>query len=73
MTKWRLALAVDLLAASELPLDAIAAGAAYANPCSLSAAFKRIHGLSPSSYRVATATWLAAQGPARGRPRPCRR
>ena len=52
LTRWRLALAADLLAGSELTLAAIASRVGYANPFALSAAFKRVHGVAPSRYRA---------------------
>jgi AraC-like DNA-binding protein len=52
LTRWRLALAADLLAGTDLTLAAIAARVGYANPFALSAAFKRAHGLPPSRYRA---------------------
>ena len=51
LTRWRLALAADLLVGTDLTLSAIAARVGYANPFALSAAFKRHHGTSPTSYR----------------------
>jgi transcriptional regulator GlxA family with amidase domain len=52
LTRWRLALAADLLAGTDLTLATIAARVGYANPFALSAAFKRIHGVPPSRYRA---------------------
>jgi AraC-like DNA-binding protein len=51
LTRWRLALAADLLVGTDLTLSAIAARVGYANPFALSAAFKRLHGTSPTSFR----------------------
>lgn len=51
LTRWRLALAADLLIGTDLTLSAIAARVGYANPFALSAAFKRLHGTSPTSFR----------------------
>jgi len=51
LTRWRLALAADLLIGTDLTLSAIAARVGYANPFALSAAFKRVHGESPRDYR----------------------
>lgn len=51
LTRWRLALAADLLVGTDLTLSAIAARVGYANPFALSAAFKRHHGTSPTSFR----------------------
>jgi AraC-like DNA-binding protein len=52
LTRWRLALAADLLAGTDLTLNTIAPRVGYANAFALSAAFKRVHGTSPSSYRA---------------------
>jgi AraC-like DNA-binding protein len=51
LTGWRLALAADLLASSDATLASVAAKVGYANAFGLSAAFKRVHGLSPAQYR----------------------
>ena len=52
LTRWRLALAADLLVSTDHTLAAIAAKVGYANPFALSAAFKRVHGESPRDYRT---------------------
>lgn len=52
---WRLALAADLLVASDATVAAIARQVGYASPFSLSAAFKRAHGVSPQQFRLARA------------------
>lgn len=52
LTAWRLALAADLLVGTDLTLAAIAARVGYAGPFALSAAFKRVHGVSPTRYRL---------------------
>ena len=52
LTRWRLALAADLLAGTDLTLTTIASRVGYANAFALSAAFKRVHGTSPSNYRA---------------------
>jgi AraC-like DNA-binding protein len=51
LTRWRLALAADLLASTDHTLAAIASTVGYANAFALSAAFKRVHGESPRDYR----------------------
>jgi AraC-like DNA-binding protein len=51
LTRWRLALAADLLVSSDHTLAVIAAKVGYANAFALSAAFKRVHGESPRDYR----------------------
>ncbi len=53
LTGWRLAMAADLLAGSDLTLAAIASKVGYSSAFALSAAFKREHGVSPSAYRAA--------------------
>ena len=53
LTRWRLALAADLLSGTELTLAAIAARVGYADAFALSAAFKRRYGAPPSRYRAA--------------------
>lgn len=52
LTRWRLALAADMVAGSDLTLAAIANRVGYANAFALSAAFKREHGLSPRHHRL---------------------
>lgn len=51
LNQWRLSLAADLLRDTDLTLSSIATRVGYANPFSLSAAFKRQFGLSPAQYR----------------------
>lgn len=51
LTGWRLALAADLLHESDATVDAVARQVGYASPFALSAAFKRVHGISPQHYR----------------------
>ncbi len=51
LTRWRLALAADLLISTDHTLAAIASKVGYANAFALSAAFKRVHGESPRGYR----------------------
>lgn len=55
LTRWRLALAADLLGGTDLPLTAIAGRVGYTSPFALSAAFKRAHGVAPATYRLQTA------------------
>lgn len=50
LTRWRLAVAADLLD-TDLTLAAIATRVGYGNSFALSAAFKRAHGVSPRTYR----------------------
>jgi AraC-like DNA-binding protein len=49
---WRLALAADLLVASDATVASIARQVGYGSPFSLSAAFKRVHDVSPQQYRL---------------------
>ncbi|MBF6088857.1 AraC family transcriptional regulator [Nocardia cyriacigeorgica] len=51
LTEWRLTLAADLLAHSELTVAAIARRVGYADAFGFSSAFKRVRGMSPSAYR----------------------
>ena len=64
LTRWRLALAADLLVSTDHTLAAIASRVGYANAFALSAAFKRVHGESPRDYRS-----RHAAGPVSGRTR----
>lgn len=48
---WRITLTTDLLRSGDATLESIARRVGYANAFALSAAFKRVNGLSPSRYR----------------------
>ena len=48
---WRLAMAADLLRDTDATLDAVARNVGYSSPFALSAAFKRVHGVSPQEHR----------------------
>lgn len=50
-TRWRLALAADLLRDPDLTVGAVARQVGYGTPYSFSAAFKKQYGISPQSYR----------------------
>ncbi len=52
LTNWRLTLAADLLRSPDLTLAAVARQVGYGTPFALSAAFKRVRGVSPSEYRI---------------------
>ncbi|MGH3735632.1 MAG: cupin domain-containing protein [Micromonosporaceae bacterium] len=52
LTGWRLALAADLLRAADATVDAVARQVGYGSGFALSAAFKRVRGISPSAYRA---------------------
>jgi AraC-like DNA-binding protein len=51
LSQWRMTLTADLLRSGDATLDAIARQVGYANAFALSAAFKRLNGVSPSRYR----------------------
>ncbi|WP_284232393.1 AraC family transcriptional regulator [Mycobacterium antarcticum] len=52
LTGWRLALAADLLRASEDTIGSVARQVGYGTPFALSSAFKRRYGLSPNAFRA---------------------
>lgn len=56
LTEWRLALAADLLRQSDDKLNAIAHQVGYGSGFALSAAFKRVRGVSPLEHRTTTLT-----------------
>jgi AraC-like DNA-binding protein len=49
---WRIALAADLLRETDDTLESVARKVGYANAFALSAAFKRVRGVSPSMHRA---------------------
>lgn len=53
LTNWRLTLAADLLREPDATVGRVAEQVGYATPFGLSAAFKRVRGVSPSQYRQA--------------------
>jgi AraC-like DNA-binding protein len=53
LTGWRLALAADLLRDPSVTIAAVARQVGYRTPFALSAAFKRVRGISPQEHRVA--------------------
>lgn len=55
LTSWRLALAADLLREPDATVGAVARQVGYGSPFALSAAFKRVRGVSPQEHRL-TAT-----------------
>ncbi len=65
---WRLALAADLLLASDATVTAIARQVGYRTPFSLSTAFKREHGVSPQQFRDLDTRAVRATRSARGAP-----
>jgi AraC-like DNA-binding protein len=55
VTSWRLALAADLLRDPEATVGSVARQVGYGTPFALSAAFKRVRGMSPQEHRVGAA------------------
>jgi AraC-like DNA-binding protein len=55
LTSWRIALAADLLREPGSTIASVAHQVGYGTPFALSAAFKRVRGISPQQYRAATA------------------
>jgi AraC-like DNA-binding protein len=51
LTGWRLALAADLLREPDATVAAVARKVGYGSPFALSAAFKRVRGVSPQQHR----------------------
>lgn len=51
LTDWRMTVAADLLAESTATVAAVARHLGYADAFGFSAAFKRVHGMSPSGHR----------------------
>lgn len=54
LTHWRLSLAADLLVASDDAIDVVARQVGYGSGFALSAAFKRVRGISPQQHRRGT-------------------
>ncbi|MEU6788613.1 AraC family transcriptional regulator [Nonomuraea angiospora] len=52
LTDWRLALAADLLREPNATIGSVARKVGYGSPFALSAAFKRVRGVSPQEYRA---------------------
>lgn len=55
LTSWRLALAADLLREPDSTLAAVARKVGYSSAFALSAAFKRVRGMSPQEFRAGLA------------------
>jgi AraC-like DNA-binding protein len=53
LTRWRLALAADLLASTDHGIEQVARQVGYGSAFALSAAFKRVRGVSPRQHRLA--------------------
>ncbi len=51
LTRWRMTLAVDMLANPETTIAAVASQVGYASPFGFSTAFKRRYGVSPTEHR----------------------
>jgi len=62
LTDWRMTLAADLLTNSTATVGAVAHQVGYADAFGFSAAFKRVHGASPSEYRRTCRTDAACVG-----------
>lgn len=54
LTDWRLTLAADLLREPDATVSSVARQVGYGSPFALSAAFKRVRGISPQEHRLAT-------------------
>jgi AraC-like DNA-binding protein len=52
LTEWRLTLAADLLLEPGATVGSVAEQVGYGSPFALSAAFKRVRGISPAEYRA---------------------
>jgi AraC-like DNA-binding protein len=52
LTRWRLAVAADLLADPDVTIGAVARRVGYSSPFALSTAFKRVRGVSPRDHRT---------------------
>jgi AraC-like DNA-binding protein len=62
LTQWRLTLAADLLLDPQETVASVARTVGYSSPYALSAAFKRVRGISPHQHRTAQRR-LAGSGP----------
>jgi AraC-like DNA-binding protein len=60
LTSWRIALAADLLLEPGATLGSVADRVGYGTPFALSAAFKRVRGVSPQQHRAAAQAGRAA-------------
>ncbi len=52
LTSWRMALAADLIVASDVSVSSVARTVGYSSPFTFSTAFKRTYGASPRAYRA---------------------
>lgn len=53
LTDWRITLAADLLREPGATIGSVAQQVGYSTPFALSAAFKRVRGMSPQQHRAA--------------------
>jgi len=53
LTQWRLTLAADLILDQQETVASVARTVGYGSPYALSAAFKRVRGISPHQHRTA--------------------
>jgi len=60
LTGWRLTLAADLLREPDATVGAVARQVGYGSPFALSAAFKRVRGVSPRQHRAGATGGRAA-------------
>jgi AraC-like DNA-binding protein len=70
LTGWRLALAADLLREPGATLGAVASRVGYGSPYALSAAFKRVRGITPRQHRTSAGATQYLGAPASSSPRP---
>jgi AraC-like DNA-binding protein len=68
LTGWRLALAADLLREPDATVGAVARQVGYGSPFALSAAFKRVRGVSPRQHRAGATGGPAARASWPGTP-----
>ena len=70
LNEWRMRIAEDLLATTEVTIAAIARRVGYDSEEAFSRAFKRAHGHAPSQWRVGRSGGLVAGGSSRDAERP---
>ncbi|MEU6299555.1 AraC family transcriptional regulator [Streptomyces erythrochromogenes] len=66
LTGWRLALAADMLREPDATVERVARRVGYGSAFALSAAFKRVRGMSPQAFRAGTAGPGAEPAPGPG-------
>lgn len=69
LTGWRISLAADLLREPDATVAGVARRVGYSSPFALSAAFKRVRGVSPQEFRAGAAAAAAGEAGAEGPPR----